>query len=149
MRSSSSIATSRSVRPDDAGFEHAPQRLVGELGGRADAGDLPGVLDRPQPLDGAGARDELPLRTEQLAQARVLLDGDARLVEAQAPAAASRLSRAAGGRLEQIARDDLAVEHLRDLLGRLGGVAKVGEEAVGRVQIAVHLRGSMPARWCR
>ena len=71
---------------DETGFERFPQGLVGQPGRGADAVDLTGVLDRPQPLDRAGAGNELPLRAEQLDQARVLLDGEACVVEAQTPA---------------------------------------------------------------
>ena len=88
MRSSSSIATSRSVRPTRPASSVSRKRLVGQPGRGADAVDLTGVLDRAQPLDGARARDELPLLAEQLDQARVLLDGEARVVEPQTSAAA-------------------------------------------------------------
>ena len=88
MRNSSSIATSRSVRPTRPASSVSRKRLVGEPCRGADAVDLAGVLDRPQTLDNARARDELPLLAEQLGQARVLLDGEARVVEPQALARA-------------------------------------------------------------
>ena len=70
--------------PHDTSFEHALQRLVGKFGSRADAIYLPGVLDRAQTLDETRAGNELPPLAKQLGQARVLLDGEARVVESQA-----------------------------------------------------------------
>ena len=69
MRSSSSIATSRSVRPARPASS-SPEGLVGELAGGADACDLARVLDGAQPRDHAVAGDRSPSVGEQLLQAR-------------------------------------------------------------------------------
>ena len=98
----------------EAVFENGAQRLVGELARGADACDLSGVLDLAQPLDGAGARDELPALAEQLGELPVLLDRQAGLVEAE-PAAG--VGEAGGQRREQVAGDDLALEHVGHLFG--------------------------------
>ncbi len=122
--------------PHDARFEHARERLVGERCRGPDRGDLPFVLDLAQPLHRARARNELPAGREQLAQARVLLDGERRVVEAESalPLHASGPESARGG-LEQLGGRDLTLEPVGHLLGRLGRVAEVGEEAVRRVGI--------------
>ncbi len=69
--------------PDETAFQDVAQRLVGQLGGGADAGDLASVLDRAQALDGARAGNELPCGGEQLAQMGVLGDREARVVETE------------------------------------------------------------------
>src|SRR5271155_1495521 len=72
--------------PDHAGFKDAPQRLVSERGGGAQAGALVCVLDRAHALDGARGRYELPVLGQVLAQARMLGDRHRRVIEAQTPA---------------------------------------------------------------
>ena len=110
-----------------AGLQHGPQRLVGELARSADARDLAGVLDRTQPLQGLGAGHQLPALAQELAQARVLCHREALLVEAQSPV---RSLQRAGGALEQVVEHDLALERVGDLFGGLGAIAEVGDEAV-------------------
>ena len=60
----------------------------------------------------------------------MLRDRQVRVVEAEAPRRRLAASSERDGGLEQLAGDDLALEAVGDLHGRLGGVAEVGEEAV-------------------
>jgi hypothetical protein len=113
--------------PNEAVFQHASQRLVGELAGSTDVGDLARFLDRPQPLHRARAPHQLPALPQQLAQPPVSLDRDARLVEPQLARAAGKRG---GDRLDQLPGDDLPLEGIRYLFARLGRVAEVGVEAV-------------------
>ncbi len=77
----------------------------------------------------------------------MLLDGEARVVEPHAPTRelAGRRKRLDGA-LEHVSRDDLALEGVGHLRGRLGGVAKVGEEQVAGGSLG---EDPAPARSCR
>ncbi len=111
--------------PGEPRFEHATQRLVGELGSGTQALQLALVLDRSQALDSATAGLEPPAVGQNRAQPLVLGDRQARLVEAQR----ARLpGEPTGSGVKQAADDDLTIELGRDLLGRLRAVAEVGEE---------------------
>ena len=121
---------------DEPSFEDPAQRLVGELAGGTDARDLARFLDLALPLHRAGAGHELPALAQQLAEAPVRLDGNARVIEAKPSAVAGEQLRE---RLERIAADDLPRKGLGHLCGRLGDVAEVREEAV-RAELAGELR---------
>ncbi len=124
---------------DDALLQHLGERSVCQLSGGADARYLLGVLDLAQGAHQSSAAHQLPALGQHLAQAPVLLDGRDGLVEPQ-PSDPSRAGlQCADGRLQQLDRDDLALERRRYLLGGLGCVAEVGEEqwragALGRDQ---------------
>jgi hypothetical protein len=94
-------------------------------------------------------RHQLPALSEQLSQLRVRLDGQARVVEAQPPALPFALGERGGEVLEQVAGDDLALERVGDLLGRLRRVAEVGEKAMAAEPRARRRRRRAPARGCR
>jgi hypothetical protein len=119
MRNSSSIATSRSVRPTTP-VSRTPRSA-------SSPSSLAGFLDGPQPLDDARAGDELPGLRKQLQELAVPGDAESRVVETEPPAGAGQRSRC---RVQQLACDDLPREVIGDLLARLGGVAEIGEEAV-------------------
>ena len=112
--------------PDEAADEHLLERVVGELRGGAERVDLGRVLDRAQALDERAGRDELDPLGRELREPRVLLDGEVRVVEAQAQRAVA--GQALDRALEQVGRD-LALPELVELVGRLREVAKVGDEA--------------------
>ena len=133
--------------------DDAPQRGVGHLGRRGDAGDLLGVLDPAQPLDHPRDADERGSVAELLAQPVVLLDGHVLVFEADAqgprwPGGLDQVDR----RLEQVERDRVTLKAGVDLGRSLLDVAKVGEEVAalrprpGRGRLSPCSR-SDSARW--
>jgi hypothetical protein len=111
---------------DDPRLEHLLQRRVGQLRRGADPGDLLGRLDQPQLLDDPARRDQLDPVADELGQARVLADGEVVVLDAEAAHAAEPL----GHLGEQVGGDLGLAPRAVDLLGRLGQVAEVGEEAL-------------------
>ena len=71
---------------DEAGFEHSRSASSASRLAARMRSISPASLTARSRSTAAGAGDELPPVAEQLRQALVLLDGDARVVEAQAPA---------------------------------------------------------------
>ena len=121
MRSSSSIATSRSVRPTRPPSSTSASASSASRAAARMRGDLLLVLHLAQTLHHARARHELPAWPEQLAQTRVLLDRERRVVEAEpALPLADRPARARGCGLEQLAGGDLPLERRGHLFSRLG-----------------------------
>ena len=113
--------------PRQSPLEHLFEGPVGELRRRANAVELLGFLDRAQLLDHAAGSYELNLVTDQLGQARMLLDRHLGVVEPQPPG-----GEALDRQLEQV-RPDLALPLRGDLLGRLREITEVRQEAAQAV----------------
>ena len=90
MRSSSSIATSRSLRPTTPASSVSRNASSASRDAARMRSISPASLTARSPSTSPAQGDELPSLAEQLAQARVLLDGEARVVEPQAHLLTSR-----------------------------------------------------------
>ncbi len=108
--------------PREAPFEDLLERRVGQLRGGAQTLDLPGVLDGAQLLDPAAGGDELDALGQRGGELRVLLDAEVLVVEPDAALEAA-------GRVRQELLGDLALPAVVELLGGLGEVAEVRDEA--------------------
>ena len=75
---------------DETRFEHSLQRLVGELRGGGDRGDLRRFLHGPLLGDEPIRGNQLPVRADHLGDPTVPAHGQLRLVEAEAPSAVTR-----------------------------------------------------------